>query len=214
MRTDDLIERLSDALEPAPKGQVLRVLGLGMGAGALLSALLMTATIGIRADLIEAMGGSAFWLKFIYTLVVAGLALPIVDRLARPDGAAGRFALLLAAPILVMAALAACEFLPADPAIQHALIMGHSARVCSALIAALALPLFAGLFWSLRQLAPTRLTEAGAAAGLLAGSAAATIYAFHCTESTPTFIAIWYSLGILLTTLLGAALGRILLRWS
>jgi len=214
MRTDDLIERLSGALEPAPKGQVVRVLGLGMGAGALLSALLMTATIGIRADLIEAMGGSAFWLKFVYTLVVAGLALAIVDRLARPDGTAGRFALLLAVPILVMAVLAAREFLPADATIQHALIMGHSARVCSILIATLALPLFAGLFWSLRRLAPTRLTEAGAAAGLLAGSAAATIYAFHCTESTPTFILLWYSAGILATALLGAALGRMLLRWS
>ncbi len=78
--------------------------------------------------------------------------------------------------------------------------MGHSADVCSVLIAALALPLFGGLFWSLRKLAPTRLTQAGAAAGLLAGSAAATIYAFHCTESTATFIAIWYTAGIALTT--------------
>jgi hypothetical protein len=57
------------------------------------------------------------------------------------------------------------------------------------------------------------LTEAGAAAGLLAGSAAATIYAFHCPESTPTFIAIWYTVGILLPALVGAALGRWLLRW-
>ena len=214
MRTDDLIERLSGVLEPVPKAQVMRVLGLGMGTGALLSALLMMATIGIRADLIEAMGGSAFWLKFTYTLVVAALGLMMVDRLARPDGAAGRYALLIAVPFLVMAGLAANQFLPADAATRHALIMGHSARVCSILIAALALPLFAGLFWALRQLAPTRLTEAGAAAGLLAGSAAASIYAFHCTESTPTFILLWYSAGILATALLGAALGRFLLRWT
>ena len=213
MRTDDLIDRLSGALEPVPPVQVLRVLTMGLGAGAILSALLMIATIGIRADLMDAMGGQAFWLKFVYTFVVAALGLLIVDRLARPDAETGRLSLLLAVPVLVMAVLAAREFLPADAATQEDLIMGHSARVCSVLIAGLALPLFAGLFWALRQLAPTRLTEAGAAAGLLAGSAAATIYAFHCTESTPTFIAIWYSAGILLTVLLGAALGRLLLRW-
>ena len=214
MRTDNLIDRLSVALEPVPPLQVLRVLALGLGGGAIVSAVVMTATIGIRPDLLQALGGQAFWLKFIYTFVVAALSLLLVDRLARPDADTGRFAWLLAVPVLVMAVMAANEMLPADAATRHALIMGHSARVCSILIAGLALPLFAGLFWALRQLAPTRLTEAGAAAGLLAGSAAATIYALHCTESTPTFIAIWYSAGILLTTLFGAALGRLLLRWS
>ena len=213
MRTDDLIDRLSGALEPVPPSRVLRVLALGLGGGAVLSAIIMTATIGIRADLMDAMGGQAFWLKFVYTFVVAALGLVVVDRLARPDADIRRVLPLLAVPVLAMVSLAAMQMLPADAATRHALIMGHSARVCSILIAGLALPLFAGLFWSLRQLAPTRLTEAGAAAGLLAGSAAASIYAFHCTESTPTFIAIWYSAGILLTTLLGAALGRILLRW-
>ena len=213
MQTDELIERLSGRLEPVPKTQVLRLLALGLGTGAVLSAFLMIATIGIRADLMAAMGGAAFWLKFVYTSVVAVLGLAIMDRLARPDAAAGRLILLLMTPFLVMIVLAATEFLPADAATRHALIMGHSARVCSILIAGLALPLFAGLFWALRQLAPTRLTEAGAVAGLLAGSAAATIYAFHCTESTPTFIAIWYSTGILLTALLGAATGRFLLHW-
>lgn len=213
MRTDDLIDRLSGALEPLPAAPVLRVLAVGLGGGAVLSALIMTATIGIRADLMEAMGAQAFWLKFVYTVMVAVLGLVIVDRLARPDADIRRVLFLLAVPILAMLVLAAIQMLPADAATRQALIMGHSARVCSILIASLALPLFAGLFWSLRQLAPTRLTEAGAAAGLLAGSAAASIYAFHCTESTPTFIAIWYSAGILLTTLLGAALGRFLLRW-
>jgi hypothetical protein len=213
MRTDDLINHLSGVLEPTPPSQVLRVLALGLVGGGALSAIVMFATIGIRPDLTEAMGGSAFWLKFIYTLVVAILGLAIVDRLARPGAETGRFVFLLAVPVLVMAILAGREFLPANAATQEALVMGHSARVCSALIAALALPLFAGVFWALRQLAPTRLTEAGAAAGLLAGSAAATIYAFHCTESTPTFIVIWYSAGILITVLLGAALGRWFLRW-
>jgi len=213
MRTDDLIGHLSGALEPTPPSQVLRILAMGLGTGAVLSAIVMFATIGVRPDLMDAMGDGSFWLKFVYTFMIAVLCFATVDRLARPDAAIGRFFILLIVPFLVMAGLAAREFLPADAAAQHALIMGHSARVCSILIAGLSLPLFAGLFWALRQLAPTRLTEAGAAAGLLAGSAAATIYAFHCTESASTFIAIWYSAGILLMAGLGAVLGRLLLRW-
>lgn len=213
MRTDELIDRLAENIVPVSAVHVGRVLAIGLGAGAVLSAGLMTATIGIRSDLMDAMGGSVFWLKFVYTFVTAAIGLFIVNRLSRPDPKVGRLPLFLAVPFVIIAVLALVQILPANQAAQHALIMGHSARVCSLFIAALALPLFAGLFWALRQLAPTRLTAAGGAAGLLAGSAAASIYAFHCTESTPTFIAIWYSAGILVTALLGAVMGRWLLRW-
>ena len=213
MQTDDLIAHLSGNLEPVRGAQVARTLAIGLAAGAAGSALLMMATIGVRHDIVDAMGGEAFWLKFLYTLVIAALGLKLVERIGRPGTDAAWPALLLAVPVLVLMTMMAMQMMPADDAARRTLIMGHSANVCSVLIAALALPLFAGLFWSLRQLAPTRLTQAGAAAGLLAGSAAATIYAFHCTESTATFIAIWYTAGIALTTLLGAGLGRWMLRW-
>jgi hypothetical protein len=213
MQTDDLIAHLTGELEPVRGAEVVRILAAGLALGLLGSALLMAATIGIRPDIVQAMGGAAFWLKFTYTLVIALLGLKLVERMGRPGTDASWPALLIAVPVLTLMSMMAMQMMPADSATRHALLMGHSADVCSVLIAGLALPLFAGLFWSLRRLAPTRLTEAGAAAGLLAGSAAATIYAFHCTESTATFIAIWYTAGIALTTLMGAALGRVLLRW-
>lgn len=213
MQTDDLIAHLSGALEPVRGTEITRTLAIGLAAGAAGSALLMAATIGVRHDIVDAMGGGAFWLKFLYTLAIAVLGLKLVERIGRPGTDASLPALLLAVPVLVLMAMMAMQMMPADDAARRALLMGHSARTCSMLIAGLALPLFAGLFWSLRQLAPTRLIRAGAAAGLLAGSTAATIYAFHCTESTATFIAIWYTAGIALTTLLGAGLGRWALRW-
>lgn len=213
MQTDDLIAHLTGELEPVRGAEVVRILAAGLALGLLGSALLMAVTIGIRPDIIQAMGGSAFWLKFTYTLVIAILGLQLVERMGRPGTDASWPALLLAVPVVTLMSMMAMQMMPADSATRHALLMGHSADVCSVLIAGLALPLFAGLFWALRRLAPTRLTEAGAAAGLLAGSAAATIYAFHCTESTATFIAIWYTAGIALTTLMGAGLGRFLLRW-
>ena len=63
------------------------------------------------------------------------------------------------------------------------------------------------------RLAPTRLTLAGALAGLFAGGMGAFVYAFHCPETAAPFVALWYSAGILLTTALGALLGPRLLRW-
>ena len=213
MQTDDLITNLSDRLEPVGNAEAIRILAIGLVAGIFGSILLMAGTIGIRPDIVAAMGDGAFWLKFLYTLVIAALGLKLVERVSRPGTDATTPAFLIAVPVVVLMAMMAAQMIPADATARHALLMGHSATVCSVLIAALALPLFAGLVWSLRKLAPTRLTQSGAAAGLLAGSAAATIYAFHCTESTATFIAIWYTAGIALTTLTGAILGRWVLRW-
>ena len=93
------------------------------------------------------------------------------------------------------------------------LILGHSAAICSIAIALIALPALAGALGALRQLAPTRLTEAGARARPFAGSEGAFVYAFYCTEDAAPFVALWYTLGILLTATLGAFLGRALLKW-
>ena len=75
------------------------------------------------------------------------------------------------------------------------------------------MPVYAGLLLALRQLAPTRLPLAGAAAGLVAGAVAATIYGFHCPETAAPFILVWYSLGIVLAAGLGSLIGRWALRW-
>jgi hypothetical protein len=47
----------------------------------------------------------------------------------------------------------------------------------------------------------------------LAGALGALGYALACTELSPAFIAVWYSLGIGLAGALGAALGPLVLRW-
>ena len=52
-----------------------------------------------------------------------------------------------------------------------------------------------------------------AAAGLLAGGLAATLYATHCTDDSPLFVAAWYSLAIAGVAALGALIGARWLRW-
>ena len=173
----------------------------------------MVLWLGVRPDLMPAMRTGPFWMKFAYALSVAVLGFGLIDRLARPDGEGGVFGSLILAPLGVMIALALYQFFAAPADARMALMMGGSAQVCARNIVALSLPVFAGLFWSLRRLAPTRLTLAGAVAGTLAGAAGTFIYAFHCTESAAPFVAIWYTLGIAAVGALGAILGRVLLRW-
>src|SRR4051812_15335932 len=99
MQTDELIAHLSGGLEPVDGREVTRILGTGLLIGIAGSALLMAATIGIRPDIVDAMGGGAFWLKFLYTLVIAALGLKLVERIGRPGTDASLPALLLAVPV-------------------------------------------------------------------------------------------------------------------
>jgi hypothetical protein len=120
---------------------------------------------------------------------------------------------LLAMPVVVLLVLAFIQIDGVSHAARMHLMMGASANVCPWRIAVLSLPVFAGAFWALGKLGPTRLVVAGAMAGLLAGAFGAWIYAFHCDESAAPFVIIWYTLGIAAIGALGGLLGRSLLRW-
>jgi hypothetical protein len=212
MRTDDLIDALSADLTPSTRYHVLRILALGFGIGVLSTFILLRITLKLRPDLTDAIAGPNFWMKFFYTAALAGLGLWIVARQARA-GVNSRLPIWLTIlPISSLALIAVWQlFLPGVD--RHHLIMGDTARVCSLLILMLSLPLFVGIFGALRRLAPTRLELAGASAGLVSGSTAATLYGFHCPETAAPFILVWYSLGIAAAAGLGAALGRWVLRW-
>jgi len=211
--TDDLIARLSDDLRPAPKRAIPRRLGLGLIAGAILAAAAMLAWLGLRPDLDEAMSGMMFWWKFLYTAAFAALAFWAATRLARPGGSMRRPMIALFALIVFAGAVGVAQLVVMPPAMSHQLVMGISALVCPFYIVALSIPLYAATVLAMRRLAPTNLPGAGLAAGLLAGSAAAWIYAFHCTENGMPFLAIWYTTGILISAVLGAIAGRWALRW-
>ena len=66
---------------------------------------------------------------------------------------------------------------------------------------------------ALRGLAPVRPRTAGFAAGLFAGALGALGYSLACPELAASFVAVWYTLGIGLVALAGAALAPFVLRW-
>jgi hypothetical protein len=212
MRTDDLIAQLSDRLEPVRNGAVTRTLLVALALGLGASTLVMLTVLGPRHDFAVAMTSFGMWVKLAYSFAIAAFGFWLVERAGRPGADMLRPAAMLALPLLAIALLASLQ-MAAPGADRHDLLMGHSARVCAFAILMVAAPLLAATFWGLRQMAPTRLGLAGAGAGLFAGAAGAFVYAFHCPEVAAPFVAVWYTLGIALTTVTGAFLGRWALRW-
>jgi hypothetical protein len=214
MRTDELIDLLAADSATRPQGEFPRRLALACGLAVLGAAALLFVWLGVRPDIHQAMRTSAFWMKAGYTLWIAGAGLALTAALARPDGNPGRLArfALWGGPA-AMVALAVGELVLTPAADWRGAWMGSSAIWCPWRILAISGPAFAAIVWGLRALAPTRLTLAGAAAGLLAGGIGATVYGLYCQETTAMFVATWYTLGLAGCAGIGALLGPRLLRW-
>jgi hypothetical protein len=213
MKTDDLILSLARDTRPIRRDAIRRRIAAGLIAGGIVSAVFIAFSIGLRPDLWLAMQGAAFWMKWGYTLSLSAAAMAMTVQLARPDSDRVRGLWLTAVPVILLAGIGLIELALTPRADWLAMWLGHSWQACPLIVFTLSIPIFGGLLWSFRSLAPTRLRAAGAAAGLLAGAFSATIYCIHCPEVSAVFVLTWYSLGILLTTLLGTLLGPRLLRW-
>ncbi len=61
--------------------------------------------------------------------------------------------------------------------------------------------------------APAHPSVAGAIAGMLSAGLAATMYASHCTDDSPLFVATWYSIATALVSAIGALAGSRILRF-
>lgn len=213
MKTDELIAMLAAGETAVDRYVLVRRFALALLGGGLGALLLMAALYGVRADLAEVARTPLFWAKVALPASLASLALWLSSRLARPGvkGGAAWFALCL--PVLLVWLSAALALAGAPVEARTELIFGRTWRTCPLNIALLSVPVFIAVFWALRGLAPTRQRQAGAAGGLLAGATATLAYCLHCPEMGVPFWGIWYLLGMLVPTLLGAALGPRLLRW-
>jgi len=213
VNTDDLILQLSQGARPVRSAAVMPRVVTGVALGAALSATLVILWLGPRHDLAVAVHQSSYWMKWAYTLSLAAAALATTVQFARPDTGKPRGVWLLAIPVVLLAGVGLLELMRTPQSDWLAMWLGQSWTSCPWLVLIFAVPIFLGLLWSFRRLAPTRLRAAGAAAGLTAGASAASVYCLHCPEVSAIFVLTWYSLGILLATLVGALLGPRLLRW-
>lgn len=211
MKTDRLISLLATGAGRAPQALVAKRVGLAAAIGLGGSLLGCVGLLGFNVGLMQM--GPALVVKLLYLLAVLGASAWWLGRVARPLASARAPAVTLVATLLSLAAWAAAVWLAAAPDARGELLFGQSWTSCPWRVAALSLPAWGMAFWALRGLAPTRPRVAGFAAGLFAGGAGALGYALYCTELSPAFVLVWYSLGILAPAAAGALAGGRLLRW-
>lgn len=211
METDRLIDLLAHDAGPAPRAVVARRIGPAAAGGLAAAAALALAWLGpLPAALWTE---PALWLKLGYAALLGSLALAWLARCARPAAPTRGAERALVGVALAMASLALVATASLPAAQRAEAIWGHSWWECPAFVLGCALPALALTLRALRGLAPTDLPRAGAAAGLVAGCAGALGYGLVCDELGLAFIALWYTLGIVLCAALGAWLGPRVLRW-
>lgn len=212
MKTEDLISAI--AADTPRKGASLgQRVALALTAGGAVSVLFFAQTLGVRPDFADAMQTWDFPTKLLLVAVCFALALWGSVRLARPDVAPRSvLAGLALVPILLLLAIGV-ELMVTPAQTWPARAVGSNSLLCLAAIPVMAIAPLAALLVALRAGAPASPALAGAVAGLLAGGLAATLYAAHCFDDSPLFVALWYTPGIALAVLAGMLAGRRVLRW-
>lgn len=211
MKTDDLIDLL--AKDAAPQWPFRTLYVAALCCGIVLAGVLFFTTVGLRPNFEQAAETIRFPLKFALMLPLAMSAAGVTLAMAQPGADSGIWGwLLVAASALAVGAIAS-ELYVLPPELWMTNLVGKNAAFCLRTIPMLALGPLLCLLYVLRRGAPTHPGRTGAWAGLAAGAIGATWYAAHCPDDSPLFVAVWYSLGMLMMTLAGYVSGRHLLRW-
>ena len=211
MKTSDLIEALShDAATVSRPPR--RTMLMALAAGGLVSIVVFALTMGPRPDLVTALASWRFDLKMV--LVGCALVLAFVDcvRLANPAARGFATRASLAVPLLLLGAVGV-ELYAVAPTEWGSRLLGTNSLVCLTAIPALSLAPLAAALYGMGTGAPASSVETGLAAGRLAAAFAAALYALHCIDDSPLFIATWYVLASVIVVVLGAIAGKLALRW-
>jgi hypothetical protein len=212
METDQLIRTLAadNSHQARPVGVVL---ALALLAAAPVSLAIFFAGLGVRPDVMTAMHNPFFDLKFAVTLALAISAITLSLHLSRPEASLRGWAWLLLIPAGLLVGGIATEMMLPQRLPMMTRMVGSNSRVCLTAIPLISLPLLAAALLGLRHGAPSRPAVAGAIAGLMSAGLAATLYASHCTDDSPLFVAAWYTLATALVTAIGAWAGSKVLRF-
>jgi hypothetical protein len=212
MDTEQLIRTLAadNSHRPRPVGYVLM---LTLLAAAPVSLLIFFAELGVRPDIMIAMRNPFFDLKFAVTLALAISSIAVALHLSRPEASLRGFGWFLLIPAGILAACIGGEMMMPQRVPMVTRLIGSNSKICMTVIPTLSLPLLVAALIGLRHGAPARPALSGAIAGLLSAGFAATLYASHCTDDSPLFVATWYTLATALVAAVGALIGSRMLRY-
>lgn len=213
MKTDDLIEALvQDAASRPQRSPAQRVLGATL-LGALVAATLFVFALGVRPDLSSAFETWRFVFKLALSLVCITCAWWACLELTHPEARLMDVVGWIAVTPTLLAVAVLYELAVIPPAHWYERAAGLYASTCLSAIPLLSIVPLVALLIALRAGAPRSPSATGAVAGLLAGGLSAALYATHCPDDSPLFVALWYSLAVGLVTTIGAVAGHRVLRW-
>ncbi len=213
MPNDRLIDRLVSDLKPVRPRRG--------GRDALIFAALCAVELGLfltlgpmRPDMPAAMDMPSFWWKLGSLGLIAALGATVAilsfDPARSPRRGlrwvVGLFACCLAAGWLVDAARAGLPDLAAR-------VNWHDGLQCVTKMVLLSIPAVVGLGLLMRRGAPTDRAGTAVAVGITAASWGAFVFVFACPYDDPLYIALWYTVGCGLVTLIARMLLPRLTRW-
>jgi hypothetical protein len=212
MDTEQLIRTLAadNSHRARPVGYVLM---LALLAAAPVSLIMFFGELGFRPDIMTAMHNPFFDLKFAVTLALAISSIAVALHLSRPEASLRGFGWFLLIPAGILAACIGGEMMMPQRVPMVTRLVGSNSKICMTVIPTLSLPLLVAALIGLRHGAPARPALSGAIAGLLSAGFAATLYASHCTDDSPLFVATWYTLATALVAAVGALIGSRMLRY-
>lgn len=211
--TEDLIRSLAADVKPIRRGAPQLRLVTAIAAGAAVALLVLWLSWRAPFSAVAATGVPAFTMKLAYAATMAAASAILLLASGRPGQRIGfRLLWLIVSPAFV-AANAVMELSMKAPQLRDQALFGSTWQTCILATGGLSIPILAGIVWAFRRMAPTNLRLAGLLAGLASGSAASVVYALFCPETTASFLATWYTLGIVIAGLIGLVTGPRLLRW-
>ena len=212
MRTSEFIAAL--AADPVPEPirlgrRVTAALAVGFVGSLAIYAVLM----GPRPDIAVVVKTVRFNLKFVDAFAFALPTLLLMLRLGRPDAKPRALVIWLAAPLILLGGAVIVELLVVPQNEWLVRLVGTHAKFCLKMIPTLAAPLLVAFIIAMRAGAPMHPALTGALAGAASAGVAALLYASHCPDDSPLFVATWYPLATLICAAVGALAGRRFLAW-
>jgi hypothetical protein len=213
MRTESLVDRLSRDLRPVKRRSIAREVLLLF----LLAVVEVAAFLGMgfmRPDMPVAMEAPSFWWKLtsmgLIAVLGAGVAILSADPVRSPRRGL-RWIL-----VCIVAILASGWLIDASGSgladLVRRLDWSHGLQ-CVWKMIALSIPPAIALGVLIRRGAPTDRTGTALAAGLSSAAWGAFVFVFACPSDDPLYIAVWYTVGCAIVTILGRAILIPLSRW-
>jgi hypothetical protein len=213
MRTESLVYRLSRDLRPVKRRSIAREVLILF----LLAVVEVAAFLGMgfmRPDMPVAMEAPSFWWKLtsmgLIAVLGAGVAIMSADPVRSPRRGL-RWIL-----VCIVAILASGWLIDASGSgladLVHRLDWSHGLQ-CVWKMIALSIPPAIALGVLIRHGAPTDRAGTALAAGLSSAAWGAFVFVFACPSDDPLYIAVWYTVGCSIVTILGRAILIRLSRW-